>query len=199
VVQRNREWGLWSVHLTFSLSLLPPQGEDSSHSSPAPAWGPSHGRQSSMNFSYVSLCMYLPRGAVLQKQTAPAWVPHEVTSPASKPAPSGAPLFTGPLVPARILLQCGLPTASQLPLGIYLFGHGVLHGLQVVICSTMDLVGSRGTACLTMVFITGCRGISTLMPGAPPSSLTLAAAELFLSHVLTPLSHCSCHCVVFSP
>jgi len=29
------------------------QGEDSSHSAPAPAWGPTHGRQSSMNFFSV--------------------------------------------------------------------------------------------------------------------------------------------------
>ena len=43
--------GLQSVHHTLSLSLLPPQDEDFSHSSPAPAWGPSHGSQSSTNFS----------------------------------------------------------------------------------------------------------------------------------------------------
>ena len=42
-----------SVHHMLSLPLLPPQGQDSSHSSPAPAWGPPHGRQSSMNFSNV--------------------------------------------------------------------------------------------------------------------------------------------------
>jgi len=38
----------------LSLLFLPPQGEDSSHSAPAPARGPSHGRQFSMNFSSVS-------------------------------------------------------------------------------------------------------------------------------------------------
>jgi len=38
----------------LSLPLLPPQGEDSSHSAPAPARGPSHGRQFSTNFSNVS-------------------------------------------------------------------------------------------------------------------------------------------------
>ena len=37
-------WGLRSVHHTLSLPLLPPQGEDSSHSAPAPVWGLSHGR-----------------------------------------------------------------------------------------------------------------------------------------------------------
>ena len=47
----------------------------------------------------------------------------------------------------------------------------------------------RGTACLTMVCSTGCRGISVLAPGAPPpppSALTLASAELHASHSLTP-------------
>lgn len=34
--------------------LLPPQGEVSSHYSTAPAWAPSHGRQSSTDFSNVS-------------------------------------------------------------------------------------------------------------------------------------------------
>jgi len=47
----NGEWGLWSVHHTLSLPLLPPQAEDSSHSAPAPTWGPSHRRQFSTNFS----------------------------------------------------------------------------------------------------------------------------------------------------
>jgi len=39
-----------------------------------------------------------PRGAVLQEQTAPAWIPNKVTSPASKPAPACASLSTGPQV-----------------------------------------------------------------------------------------------------
>jgi len=41
--------GLRSVHHTLSLLFLPPQEDDSSQSSPAPAWGPFHGRQLSMN------------------------------------------------------------------------------------------------------------------------------------------------------
>jgi len=67
--------------------------------------------------------------------------------------------------PARSLLQHRLPTGSQPPSGIHLLQHGILPGLQVEICSTTDC---RGTACLTMAFITGCRGISALAPGAPP-------------------------------
>ena len=54
-------------------------------------------------------------------------------------------------------------------------------------------MGCRGTACLTMVFSSGCRGTSAPAPGAPPhlpSALTLVPAGLFLSHILTPLSGC---------
>ena len=62
----------------------------------------------------------LPWGAVLQEQTAPAWVPRGLTSP------------------ARSLIQSRLPMGSQPPLAIHLFWHGVLHGLQVDICSTIN-------------------------------------------------------------
>ena len=54
-------------------------------------------------------------------------------------------------------------------------------------------MGCRDTACLTMR-PWGCRGISAPAPGAPPppaSSPTLESEELLLSHLLTPLSHCS--------
>ena len=55
-------------------------------------------------------------------------------------------------------------------------------------------MGCRKTACFTMIISTGCRAISAPAPGAPPpppSSLTLVSAELFLSHILTPLFSCS--------
>jgi len=66
----------------------------------------------------------LPWGAVLQEQAVPAWVPPGVISPASKPAPARAPhgvtaSFRHPPTPA----------------------WGPFHGLQVEICSTMDLHG----------------------------------------------------------
>jgi len=84
----------------------------------------------------------LPQGAALQEQAAPVWVPHGVTSPASKPAQVWAPLSTGP---ARALLKQGLLSmGSQPPSGIHLLWRGVLHGLQVDICSTMDLHGLQG-------------------------------------------------------
>jgi len=146
-------------------------GEGSSHSSPAPAWGPSHRRQFSTNFSNMRSfphatvlhellqCGSPPSGTVLQEQTAPAWVPHGVTSPASKPALVWAPLSTGPQVLPVNLLQHGLLSpqghgSCQEPAPvwashgvtvsfrcIHLLQRGVLPGLQVDICSTVDLRG----------------------------------------------------------
>jgi len=138
-MQEDRERGLLSVHHTLSVLLLHSQGKDFSHSLPAPAWGPSQGRRFSTNFSNVSpsplheLLQHgsFPWGAVIQEQTAPTWVPHGVTSPASKPASVWAPLF--PLIhrfsqkPAPVRA----PTGSQPPSGIYLLWHGVLPGLWV--------------------------------------------------------------------
>ncbi|KAM9590921.1 uncharacterized protein ACIBXB_005956 [Morphnus guianensis] len=42
------------------------------------------------------------------------------------------------------LLQRGLPTGSQPPSGTHLLRCGVLHGLQVDICATVDLHGLQG-------------------------------------------------------
>jgi len=101
----------------LSLPLLPPWGKDSSPSVPAPAWGPSHGRQSSINCSSMGpshglqFFMNCPRwvpsmGCILQEQAAPAWVSHGVTAffrypsaPAWGPpwaAAGGYPLHHGP-------------------------------------------------------------------------------------------------------
>uniref|UniRef100_A0A663FDX8 Endosomal transmembrane epsin interactor 1 n=1 Tax=Aquila chrysaetos chrysaetos TaxID=223781 RepID=A0A663FDX8_AQUCH len=73
------------------------------------------------------------------EQTAPAWVLHRVTTFSS--VGSSLHRSTGP---ARSLLQCRLPTGSQPPSGIHLLQHGVFHGLQVDICSTVDLCGLQG-------------------------------------------------------
>ncbi|KAK4830416.1 hypothetical protein QYF61_010947 [Mycteria americana] len=84
------------------------------------------------------------------------------------------------------LHRCGVLHGLQVDICSTMDLHGLqvdicstmdLHGLQVDICSTVDLQGCMGTACLTTVFTMGCRGISALAPGAPPpppSSLTLA-------------------------
>jgi len=135
----------------------------------------------------------LPRGAVLQEKAAPVWVPHGVTSPASKPAPVWAPLSTGLAGPARSLLQRGLPTGSQPPSSIHLLWCGVPSmGYKWSSAPPWTSMDCRGTTCLTMVFSTSCKGrLSALTfraPPTPPSSLTLMSAELFLSHRLTLLS-----------
>jgi len=69
-----------------------------------------------------------PWSPVLQKQTAPVWVPHGVTRPARRPAPVWAPL----------------PGVTPSFGHIYLVQHEVLHGLQLDICSTVDLHGLQG-------------------------------------------------------
>jgi len=89
-------------------------------------------------------CGSFPRGEVFQEQAAPAWVPHGVTSPASKPAPAWAPLSTGPQVLAGAYSSVELPTGSRHPSGIHLLQRGVFHRLQVEICSTVDLHGLQG-------------------------------------------------------
>jgi len=91
-----------------------------------------------------------PRGAVLQEQAAPAWVPHGVTSPASKPALVWASLSTGG--------ACSSVGSPQ--------GHNFL---QASTCSGMgslpwatggDLLhhGLQGNSLPTMVFSMSCKG-----------------------------------------
>jgi len=59
-------------------------------------------------------CGSLPQGAVLQEQAAPAWAPHGVTSPASKPAPAWAPFSTGPQVLPGACSSAGAPWGHSL-------------------------------------------------------------------------------------
>jgi len=142
-------------------------------------------------------------------QTAPAWVLPVGCSPSgtgcSSVGPSrghkpsqqvcsgmGSSLHRS-IVPGRSLLQRGLPTGSQLPSDIPLLCRGVpstgCRWISAPLWASMDC---RGTTCLTMVFITSCKGrLSAPVsqePPPPPSSLTLVSAELFFSHHLTPLS-----------
>jgi len=53
-------------------------------------------------------------GCSFQEQTAPAYVPHEVTIPASKSAPAWAPLFTGPQVLPGAGPSMGFPQGHSL-------------------------------------------------------------------------------------
>lgn len=70
-----------------------------------------------------------PQGTALQEQ-APTWIPHEVTSPASKYAIGWAPLFMAPgWASHRVTVSCRHPSAPV----------GVIQGLDL--CSSMDLHG----------------------------------------------------------
>ena len=198
--------GFGSVHHTLFLPLLPPQGEKDSHASPCPAWGPSHGRQSFTNFSNESFPWATvlhellqhgshPWGAVLQEQTAPAWVPRGVTSPASKPASAWAPLSTGP----RVRRFCQEPAPARASHGVTAsFGHPPAPawgppraaGGYLLHRGRPWAAGGQPAAPWSSPRAAG-ESLSAPAPGAPPpppSSLTLVSAELFLSHLLTPLS-----------
>jgi len=128
------------------------------------------------------------------------WVPHGITSPVSKPAPVWAPLSTGPQFLPANMLQRWLPRGSQPPSDIYLFRHGVFHGLQVGICSTMDLHGLQGNSLPHHGLLHGLQGnlcSSVWSTSSPSSFIDLVSAELFLSHRLTPFTHSGFGCFFF--
>jgi len=150
-------------------------------------------------------CRSCPEGAVLQEQAAPVWISCGVLSPASKPAPAWAPLSP------QGHRSCQEPAPVWASHGITaFFGHppalvwGPFHGLQMDICSTMNLHGLQGDRLPHHGLLHRLQG--NLSSGtwstssSPPSSLTLVSAELFLSHSLTPLSCCTyCYTGRFSP
>jgi len=171
-----------SLHVVFA-------APSSSHAFPAPVCYPTHRRQSFMDFFNVS-----PSHRLQVSTNCSGMGPfHGMQSFMNRSLSCGYP--TGSQVLPEILLLHGvLSMAPQVlpgacssmgsPRGHSLFGHmhllwhGVLHRPQVDISSIM-------------VFSMGCRAISAPVPGAPlapPSSLTLVSAELFLSRTLTPLS-----------
>ena len=154
--------------------VLSPQGEDSSHSSTAPAWGPSHRRQSSTNCSH----WVLPTGCS-SSQTTPTWVLPMGCSPSGTGCSSVGPprghkpcqqtyssvgsSLHGSTGPGRTLLQHRVSTGSQFPLG-------------ASTCSSMgSFMGSRWISnCFTMdlpPWAAGDRGTSALKPGTPPPCL----------------------------
>jgi len=101
--------------------------------------------------------------------------------------------FHGSTGPARSLLQFRLSTRSQPPSGNHLLWCGIHHGLQVEISSTVDLHGLQGDSLPHCGLDHGLQGklcSSAWSTFPPPSALTLVSAELFLSHILTPLSSC---------
>jgi len=72
--------------------------------------------------------------------------------------------------PGGGLLQSRLPMGSQLPSGIHLLWCGVPStGYRWISAAPWTSMGCRGTTCLTMVFITSCKGrLSAPVFRAPP-------------------------------
>lgn len=109
------------------------------------------------------------------------------------PAPVWALLSTDLQVPlCQEPAPAQTPTGSQPPLrhppaAVWVCSRACRGSPHFFIWTSM---GCMSTAASAMVFTTGCRGISTLAPQAPPAlslSIDLVSAELFLSHILSPL------------
>jgi len=180
-------------------SRTPVRSRSSSASSPRAAQGPGSGGCG--QFIAPCLCRSflltllpcpsvgsLPRAAVLQEKAAPAWVPHGVRSPSSKPAPMWAP-FSPQVLPGACS-SAGTPWGHSLLWASTCSSVGSSMGYRWKSAPLRTSPGCRGTACLTIVFSTGR---SALVPGAPPpspSSLTSVSAGLFFSCSLTFLSCC---------
>lgn len=99
--------------------------------------------------------------ADFQEEMPPGWVPRVSTSPARKSAPEWDPVHG--VSPARTLLQWGFPWGQTfLENTSTCCGFGSSMGCISVLPQTF--IGCRGTASLTMDFITGCRNVSALVP-----------------------------------
>ena len=137
---------MWSVHPKLSLPLFPPQGKDSSLCSCSSAKSLSwetvlYKLPPRESFPWAAALHKLPQhgqGAALQEQTVPAWAPCQQIFSSVGSSRRGS---TGP---ARSLLQHRLSIGSQPPSGIHLIQCGEHRGLQVAICSTVDLHGLQG-------------------------------------------------------
>jgi len=178
VAQGDGEWGLWSVHHTLSLPLLPPQREDSSTLCPCSSLR-SLSRETVLHkllqresFPQAAALHRLPQrgsfpqGAVPQEQAAPAWVPHRVKSPASKPAPAWAPLSVGPQVLAAACSSTGSP-----------WGHSFLQA------STCSGIGSLPQATGGDLLHRRPPWTTSGQPASPWSSSQAARENSLLQHL----------------
>jgi len=99
--------------------------------------------------------------------------------------------FHGSTGPARSLLQCGLPTGSQLPSGIHLLRCGVLPRLQVDICSTEDLHGLQWDSLPHHGLPHRLQGdlcFGAWRSSSPACFTDLGVCRVVFSHVFSPLS-----------
>lgn len=157
LVQEDGEWGLWSVHKSSCLPLLPP------HTFLLLQFG---------SFSCDEVLQEvlqhgsLPWNVVLQEWSAPAWIAY------------GLQFLTDILFLSGFCQSCsflqGLSTCSSM---------GTPMACSVDICFTEVLNELKGTTCFTTIFSTGDTPVPA--PGAPfppSSSLTWTAAFMFLSY-----------------
>lgn len=169
--QADGERVLQSVH-QMSLTLLPPQGEDPSHS--FPAW---------------ALC-----AGWSSLQTAPVWIPSMWGSPSGTCSKYGfpqghsllwAPAFSGVGSSTgcrQILLRQGSSWAGGAPLP----QHGLPHRLQVNLCS-----GTRGTFSPSFTDLDVCRSASITDPHSSLAAIALCGNNFPL---LNKLAQRCCHC-----
>ena len=105
--------------------------------------------------------------------SAPVWVPHGDTSPAGKSAPVWAPLSLGPQVLPRPWCSTGCPQGHNVLWTSTCLSVGSYMGCRQRSAPPWISAGWRGTAYLTVVFITTCKlKLSAPALGAPPSLLT---------------------------
>jgi len=145
-----------------------------------------------------------PWGAVLQEQAVLVWVPHGVTSPASKPALVWAPLSTGPQVLPGACSSAGSPQGHSFLQASTCSGVGSLPratGGYLLHCGPPWVAGEQpappwsSSRAAREGSLLQC--LEHLLP--PPSSLTWVSAELLLSQHLTPHSNCCFTTVSSSP
>jgi len=179
----------------------------SSHSSPAPAWGPSHGRQFSINFSNVS-----PSHGLQLFTNRPSVGPfHGVQSFRNRllqrESPTGSQALPANLL-WRGLLSPRVRRSWQEPAPAWAI-HGVTASLwhppapawgppqaaggDLLHCGPPRTAGdSLPHHGLHHRLHQGNLCSSACSTSSPSSSLTLVSAELFLSLIITPLSCSRC-------
>jgi len=137
-------------------------------------------------------CRSLPRGAVLQAQPAPAWVPHGVTCPAFESVPVWGPLSTSPQVLAGACSSTGFPLGHSLLWASTCSAWGPFHRLQVGICSIMEVHGLQVHSVPHQGLLHGLQGnvCSSARSTSSPSFYT----DLGVCRVVSlSLSHSSLH------
>jgi len=141
------------------------------------------------------------RGAVLQEQTASAWVPHGVTRSASKPALSCASLSTGPQILPEACSSVGFPQGHSLLQASPCSGVGSSPGCRWGSAPLWTSMGCRAQPDppLSPPWAAGNLCSGAWSTSCPPSALTSGSAGLFLSHILIVSLHSYCSTAVFSP